>query len=713
MWENCTERLRRIIFLAQDEAIRYAQRDVDTEHLLLALSREPESTAQKVLARLGIPLEQVRLDLERNALRGNSPHGHELQLTNGAQRAISLAFEASQRLGDAHAGTEHLLIGLVGEVAGLAARTLRGLGAEPELVLRELSELRAQAPKTAESELEPAPPVYTQPRVAPEIRFHEGRRMWDRLDVGSRMAMLLSQAEAAKQQAQAVELEHLLLGLTRDANGPAAWLLTRMGISLERLRAYVGETRGPDRAEPGGELPLSPRAKRAVDLAYEEARMMNAPEVGPEHLLLGLIREEQGLPARVLVRMGARLERVRVMVQALGGIPSDLPAEASAASRPAHFGMLRAELKLRMQESAGARVASVEAPPLPTMSGLQLLRELAAIDLAGVESGIAEEVATGAVHVARQLCRPLPHLRGIEDLGTASAWALLALGRILKSTLYADKRSHRNLLSRRTLALLFEKPSLRTRVSFETGMFQLGGCAVHLAPSEVGMGKREPVADVARNLAGMVDVIVPRVFAHATVRSLADHSSVPVINGLCDREHPCQALADFLTIWESRGGIAGQRVAYVGDGNNVAHSLLWLGAKLGARVVLACPPGYEPDPGIVALAQTDAEASGGDVRVTYDPEEACTEADVIYTDVWVSMGQEDEASERAAVFQPFQVNAELVSRARPDYIFMHCLPAHRGDEVTAEVMDGPHSVVFEQSENRLHAQKAALTVMVG
>lgn len=226
------------------------------------------------------------------------------------------------------------------------------------------------------------------------------------------------------------------------------------------------------------------------------------------------------------------------------------------------------------------------------------------------------------------------------------------------------------------------------------------------------MGLREPVRDVARVLSGMVDGILARVFAHATVVELAEYASVPVINGLCDREHPCQAMADLLTLWEKRGSIAGQVIAYVGDGNNTAHSLLWLAARLGAVVRVASPEGYEPLPEIVALAQADGAATGGSVQVMRDPHEACRGADVVYTDTWASMGQEAEAEARAAAFRPYQVNADLTAAARRDHLFMHCLPAHRGEEVTNDVIEGPHSVVFEEAANRLHAQKAIMAVLL-
>jgi len=268
-------------------------------------------------------------------------------------------------------------------------------------------------------------------------------------------------------------------------------------------------------------------------------------------------------------------------------------------------------------------------------------------------------------------------------------------------------------LRARTLAMIFEKPSLRTRVSFETGMTQLGGHAIAIQGAEISLGKREAVADVARTLDGMVDGIMARTFSHQVLIELAQHASVPVINGLSDHLHPCQALADFLTIRERFGRTEGIRLAWVGDGNNVAHSLMYAGAKLGAHVRLATPAGFDPDPGVVERARADARDTGSRIEVARDPLEAVRGADVVYTDTWASMGQEAEHALRVKAFRPYQVNAGLMRLAAPGAIFMHCLPAHRGEEVTDEVIDSAASVVFPQAANRLHAQKSVLLLLLG
>jgi ornithine carbamoyltransferase len=264
-------------------------------------------------------------------------------------------------------------------------------------------------------------------------------------------------------------------------------------------------------------------------------------------------------------------------------------------------------------------------------------------------------------------------------------------------------------LGGRTLALIFEKPSLRTRVTFEVGIVQLGGRAVYLAGSEVGMGTRESVPDVARNLSRWVDGIAARVHAHSSVETLARHATVPVINGLSDVEHPCQALADYFTLWERGLDLATTRLAWIGDGNNVCHSVMLLGALLGTEVAVACPPGYEP----AADVQARARSLGSRLTITADPREAATGADILYTDTWISMGQEAERERRREAFSRYQINDRVVGFAKRGVLVMLCLPAHRGEEITDAVLDGPHSIVLDQAENRLHAQKAIILELLG
>jgi ornithine carbamoyltransferase len=272
----------------------------------------------------------------------------------------------------------------------------------------------------------------------------------------------------------------------------------------------------------------------------------------------------------------------------------------------------------------------------------------------------------------------------------------------------ANPSAYSQSLKGKTLAMIFEKPSLRTRVSFDVGIEELGGHPIYLSPAEISLGKRESVHDVAKNLERMVHGIMIRTFSHDIVEEMARCAGVPVINGLTDFSHPCQAMADYLTMLEVKGRIAGLKLAYIGDGNNVAHSLMFAGAQLGANVWIATPPHFEPNLDAVSWARLRCTETHGSVTVTHDPESAVFGADVVYTDVWASMGQESEAQKRAETFRPYQVNAALFDQAKKDAIFLHCLPAHRGDEVTDEVIDSPRSFVFQQAENRLHAQKAIM-----
>jgi ornithine carbamoyltransferase len=277
----------------------------------------------------------------------------------------------------------------------------------------------------------------------------------------------------------------------------------------------------------------------------------------------------------------------------------------------------------------------------------------------------------------------------------------------------ANPAKYTDALKGQALAMIFEKPSLRTRVSFDVGIHQLGGYSVYLSPGEINLGKREAVRDVARNLERMVQGVMVRTFSHDVIEELAHHATIPVINGLTDFSHPCQAVSDYMTLLEYKKNLQALRLAYVGDGNNVAHSLIYGAALMGVHIVVATPAGYDPDPRVVQWAREQAAQTGARIDLTRDPAEAVTAADAVYTDVWASMGQESEAAERRVTFSAYQVNEELFGKAKPDAIFMHCLPAHRGEEVTAGVIDSELSVVFPQAENRLHAQKAIMLRLMG
>jgi ornithine carbamoyltransferase len=302
------------------------------------------------------------------------------------------------------------------------------------------------------------------------------------------------------------------------------------------------------------------------------------------------------------------------------------------------------------------------------------------------------------------------HMLRIQDYTADELLQVLSLALKLKEENKKGIPHHH--LAGKTLAMIFTKNSTRTRVSFEVGMYQLGGTALFLSAADIQLKRGETISDTAKTLSRMVDGIMIRTFAQADPEDLAKYGSVPVINGLTDESHPCQALADLLTFYEYKGGFAGKKLAYIGDGNNVANSLLAICAKLGVNISVACPKGYTPGPAIMAGAFEDAKESGANVFLTHDPYKAVEDADAVYTDVWASMGQEAGADEKYKDFEGYEVNADLMKHAKSNAIFLHCLPAHRGEEVSGDVIDGPQSAVFDQAENRLHAQKALMVLLM-
>ncbi len=470
--------------------------------------------------------------------------------------------------------------------------------------------------------------------------------LYEKFTEQAQKAIGYAQDEAVRLGASAVDTEHLLLGLVSDVTNSASRLLHELGVSPSRVHAevrYQLEQATKRRVDEGQ---VTPRARRALELAYDEARLLGREDIDTEHVLLGLLREGNSMACRVLESLQVNLERARAAVR---------PSRREATSAP---------IPVPLRHN----------PAIAGLRGRDLL--------------------------------------SIEDLSSEECSALLQLAADVKKATRAGeelvrwRRPH-------LLAMVFEKPSLRTRFTFEAAMVHLGGHAIYLSPSEIGLGKRESVPDVARNLERWCQVVMARVFSHQTLVELAQNAQVPVINALSDLEHPCQALADFQTLIEHRGDPEGKHLVFVGDGNNVANSLMLLSAKLGTHFTIACPPGYEPDARITARAREIASDTGSEITITHDPVEAVRTADAIYTDVWASMGQEHEAQQRRQVFLPYQVNAELMKKAQPSAMVMHCLPAHRGEEITDEVIDGPQSVVFDQAENRMHAQKAVLAALVG
>ncbi len=295
----------------------------------------------------------------------------------------------------------------------------------------------------------------------------------------------------------------------------------------------------------------------------------------------------------------------------------------------------------------------------------------------------------------------------IADYTREELEEIFELTRELKNKTKRGEEHH--LCKGKTMAMIFAKPSARTRISFETGMYQLGGYALYLSPNDIGIGKREAVKDIARVVSRYNDIIMARLFDHAHMLELAEYATVPVINGLTDYNHPCQIMADIFTVLEHRGHLNDLKVTYIGDGNNIAHSWINLASKLPMHLVICSPSGYEPDAETLKRAN---DAGISQIEVIHDPVQAVKEADVVYTDVWASMGQEAEAEERRKIFMPYQVNARLMAHARKDALVMHCLPAHRGEEITDEVLDGPQSIVFDEAENRMHVQKAIIVKLL-
>ena len=473
--------------------------------------------------------------------------------------------------------------------------------------------------------------------------------MWQRFTERARRVIFYAQEEAGQLGENYVSTEHILLGLVREDDTIAAKVLIKMGFALGKIRKEVMKNVTKGDGALGQDMQLTPRAKRVIDLSYDEARSLQNNYIGTEHILLGIICEGAGLAATVLQKLGVDLDTTRRYV-------------------------LELQTGKEQEDNANVRASFTSEIHNLGLSGKDVL-EIACLSKSEIEGifQITEKLKSKSVSPEQQ----------------------------------------RTILAGKTLAMIFEKQSLRTRVSFETGIFQLGGHGIYLQPSDISLGKRESIADVAHNLERMVDIIMARTFEHETVTELAKHAKIPVINGLSDLEHPCQALADFYTILEHKGQLQGLKLAFIGDGNNVAHSLMLLAAKVGTNFTIGCPEGYEPSADVVKQAKAFAKETGAEIVIEYDPTKAVDSADAVYTDVWASMGQESEQEERAKAFASYQVNSELMKHAKADAIFMHCLPAHRGLEVTDEVIDSPQSVVFDEAENRLHAQKAVMVLLAG
>ncbi|MDX2284053.1 MAG: ornithine carbamoyltransferase [Bacteroidia bacterium] len=468
-----------------------------------------------------------------------------------------------------------------------------------------------------------------------------------------RKAMLWAQVEAMRRGDLYVEPEHLLLGLLHGENTGALRLLDRLALSGTQIKDAVAAKMPPEAAGARVETSqLSPGAKKIVEQARRETETTGDDYVGTEHLMLAVLR---GLESGTV----SRLELAPVLSRF--SLTHERAAEAAKNLIP--------ESPMNVEE---------EPPPLPVPSITPRPGFLRGRDLLS-----------------------------IADLTPAEVRALFELTREIKSG-----RVFHETARGKTLALLFEKPSLRTRVTFGVAMTRLGGEHMYLGQQEIGLGSRESVADVAKCLSRWVDGIAMRTFEDSRLREFAEAADIPVINALTDREHPCQALADFYTILESRSSTSGMKMVFVGDGNNVAHSLMLLAPCLGTHFTLCCPEGYEPDAAILEQACEQARTYNTNFEIVHDPISASDDADVLYTDVWTSMGQEAESERRLKAFEGFQVGPELIREAKDDVLVLHCLPAHRGEEIAADIIDGPHSGVFDQAENRLHTQQALLAALL-
>ena len=466
-------------------------------------------------------------------------------------------------------------------------------------------------------------------------------------------------------------------------------------------------------------MQFTQNGRRAVLWAQEEAMRLGHAEVGPEHLLLGLTHTDDSSAVRLLDRLGVAASQVRDAVAAKIA-PSAEEAPLSENSQLSAVSKKILERAYAETEQSGdefvgtdhllmALLRSDGNPAAEALRSLGLSYERASGALSSVVSERVSNPAPRPVRTVREV-RP-GFLKGrdllsVADLDSSEIYDLFELTREIKTGLRPENGRGK------TLAMIFEKPSLRTRVTFSVAMTRLGGQSIYLSPNDLGLGTRESVPDVARCLSRWVDAVAARTFSHGTVTSLAESADIPVVNALTDHEHPCQALADFYTILEKKSSTEGMKLVFVGDGNNVAHSLMLLAPLMRTHFTLACPPGYEPDKEILRRAQDLARGHGTRFEVTSDALEAADDADILYTDVWTSMGQEGDSEKRARDFAAFQVNDDLIREAKEDVLVMHCLPAHRGQEITAEVLDGPLAGVFDQAENRLHVQMALLAAVL-
>ena len=735
MWQRFTKRARRVVFFAQEEAGKRGKNFVAPEHLLLGIIREEDTVAARILTMQNVSLESLREKIQAGMTQGEGRMEQDMQLTAEAKQALDFAYDEAHQINNAWIGTEHILLGLIRQGESEAGRRLAEFGAELEATRKILLEL--QDNDSGEQKPKRTGLLLGELETGASESEKEGKRiMWQRFTERARRVVFFAQEEAGNLGQNFVSTEHILLGLIRENDCVAARVLIMQNVSLDDTRAEVLKqaTHGDGRL--GQDMQLTPRAKKVIDLAYDEARQLSNNYIGTEHILLGLIREGEGLAGRVLAKLGVELEQTRREIQhlqdnAIGRAPKSDGASGGQASEIPQTERiaLASELLAFARRVLDGATTQPEAQPEPAPTALadiakgmetqaeqiaELAKMLGDVILETGAKSDSEEAELLRQYIAQ--AHPLwakKSLVSLMDVSEEQFLAILDVAAGLKALDLARKPGIEWQYTR-TLAMIFEKPSLRTRVSFEASMAHLRGHAINLAPGEVGIGTREPVEDVAGVLSRWVDVIAARVFKHETVAGLAQHGTIPVINALSDREHPIQALADLLTLREKVGPLGNEmKLAYVGDGNNVLHALLLACALTGVNISAACPEAFQPLPEYVAKAKEYAEKSGATVTTGTDAAEAVKDADAVYTDVWTSMGQEEERELRLQIFAPYQINAELLAGAKPNALVLHCLPAHRGEEISADVMTAHAATIYEQAENRLHTQKALLMLIIG
>jgi ornithine carbamoyltransferase len=654
MWEKFTERSRRIIYKAQEEAHRYGHPNVGTEHLLLGILDEPDSTAARVLATLGGGLERLRVQAIAGMPAGARVAGESLGFTSDARRAVQLAQDEATQAGADHLGSGHLLLGILRCREGQGSHLLEQSGIGLDAVREELQAEAAGRHAVTRGE-DTALQEHDVPKSLPPLVRAALGASWDHLSYRARTAVKAGLNAAAERGDTLATPAHLLLGILQDSESSAARILSRLNVSIVDLRSELeagirrhGEARSVD-----NEMELRTAARNCIAQAELAARSSGGGQITTARLLMGILSDPESPVAVLLLNKGVDL------------------------------GTLRALAAEQHEEDEGR----------PT------------VDMAQLANLTLSQLIVRNQMKGRNLLR-------VSDLSAADVAILFAVAEKLKAR---NQRGpvqdevaamHRG----KTLAMVFQKPSLRTRVTFEIGMTQLGGHAIHLGPDEIGVGERETPGDVARNLERWVNGIVARTFTHKMIEDLASNCAIPVINGLSDFEHPCQALADLLTLRERYGDLAGLTLAYVGDSNNVARSLAELAARTGVNMRISSPEGYQFDRGFLDEVSAVGASTGSVIEAVTDPRAAVEGADAVYSDVWASMGQEAEAVKRHQDFQGYQLSTDLMALAKPNAAVMHCQPAHRGEEISEAAMDSPNSVIFDEAENRLHVQKALLAL---